>query len=118
MLDEINLAEIPPFESYLSNSVKSSIYFEDCTPQEIIEIVDEFSNNKASDIPIMVVKQTIGIIAPSLSNIYNMCMKNGIFPDLLKIGKITPIFKKGKKELLENYRPISTLPNFGKYLKN
>ena len=41
-------------------------------------------------------------------------MHAGIFPDSLKIGKITPIFKKGDSELIENYRPISTLPVFGK----
>ena len=40
--------------------------------------------------------------------------KNGIFPDNLKTGKITPIYKKGDSELLENYRPISILPIFGK----
>ena len=41
-------------------------------------------------------------------------MSQGIFPDNLKVGKITPVFKKGDSELLENYRPISTLPVFGK----
>ena len=41
-------------------------------------------------------------------------MKIGKFPDELKVGKITPIYKKGDKELLENYRPVSTLPIFGK----
>ena len=39
---------------------------------------------------------------------------NGIFPDPLKIGKITPIFKKGDDSSFENYRPVSTLPIFGK----
>ena len=37
-----------------------------------------------------------------------------MFPDDLKTGKITPIYKKDNAELLENYRPISTLPIFGK----
>ena len=41
-------------------------------------------------------------------------MTRGIFPDVLKIGKITPIYKKDDKELFENYRPVSTLPIFGK----
>ena len=35
-------------------------------------------------------------------------------PDTLKTGKITPIYKKEDEEQLENYRPISTLPIFGK----
>ena len=41
-------------------------------------------------------------------------MKTGKFPDKLKIEKITPIYKKDSDELLENYRPVSTLPIFGK----
>jgi hypothetical protein len=41
-------------------------------------------------------------------------MRAGIFPDVLKIGKVTPVFKKGNPEILGNYRPVSTLPIFGK----
>ena len=53
----------------------------------------------------------------TLSRLYNECIELGKFPDFLKISRITPIFKKGSKELLENYRPVSTLPIFGKILK-
>ena len=45
---------------------------------------------------------------------FNNFMANGVFPDMLKIGKITPIYKKDDCTLLENYRAISTLPIFGK----
>ena len=41
-------------------------------------------------------------------------METGSFPEVLKTAKITPIYKKGNREFLENYRPISTLPIFGK----
>ena len=38
----------------------------------------------------------------------------GTFPSILKLGKITPLYKKDDEQLLENDRPISTLPIFGK----
>ena len=41
-------------------------------------------------------------------------MMEGTFPSILKLGKITPVYKKYDEQLLENYRPISTLPIFGK----
>ena len=44
-------------------------------------------------------------------------MEAGIFPSILKVGKITPVFKKGDSQMLDNYRPISLLPIFGKILE-
>ena len=40
-----------------------------------------------------------------------------IFPDKLKIARVTPIFKKGNNTLLTNYRPISVLACFSKLLE-
>ena len=41
-------------------------------------------------------------------------MDVGIFPEILKVGQVSPIFKKGNPQLLDNYRPISTLPVLSK----
>ena len=41
-------------------------------------------------------------------------MKLGKFPSVLKVGRISPINKKDAKDNIKNYRPISTLPVFGK----
>ena len=41
-------------------------------------------------------------------------MNFGIFPDILKIGKVSPIYKKGNPQLLDNYRPVSIIPIFAK----
>ena len=79
-----------------------------------MSIVKDFNNDKSSDIPIVVIKHCAPVIASTLCGLYNECIKTGKFPDVLKCGKITPIHKKGPRDDLTNYRPISTLPIFGK----
>ena len=49
--------------------------------------------------------------------IFNELINLGIFPENMKIAKVTPIFKSGKKELPTNYRPITVLPCFSKTLE-
>ena len=110
----IPITAYPSFESYLSKRSDFSIFLEDSDPAEIAAIINDLKTGKSSDIPIVLVKASCKIISPYLSTLYNNCMQFGIFPQLLKLSRITPVYKKGNKELIENYRPISTLPIFGK----
>ena len=113
-IGDLNIEPIIPFYSFLTQPNSSNIFFNECTPDEITKIISELQNDKASDIPIKIIKRSSKIIAPVLSKLINHSMQSGVFPDKLKIGRITPIFKKDDPELLENYRPVSTLPIFGK----
>ena len=108
------IEETISFEEYMSKSVKNSIFLRDTDPDEIVEIISDFKNGKASDIPICVLKRSAKLISVPLSRLYNNCMQKGEFPKVFKTGKITPVFKKGNKECIENYRPVSILPVFGK----
>jgi hypothetical protein len=47
----------------------------------------------------------------------NLSIKIGVFPTLWKTAKICPLFKSGDKKDVNNYRPISLLPIFGKILE-
>ena len=55
------------------------------------------------------VKKVAEGIAPSVTNLYNRCIENSNWPAIWKRGELTPIFKKGDKHNVENYRPITTL---------
>ena len=53
------------------------------------------------------------IIIP-LSIIFYNIIKTGIYPDLWKTANVNPVYKKGDKQNITNYRPISLLPICGK----
>ena len=46
--------------------------------------------------------------------IYENILSTSIYPDIWKLANVTPIFKKGDKQAIKNYRPISLLPICGK----
>ena len=102
------------FNKFLKNSPVNSIYLNDCTCDEISNIISELDTGKSSDIPIRIIKKASKIISPILMPLINKNMKNGNFPDELKVGRISPIYKKDNEELFKNYRPVSTIPLFGK----
>ena len=56
-------------------------------------------------------------MAPSLTMLFNKSLRLGIFPGDWKLANIVPIFKKGKRDFVENYRPISLLPVISKVLE-
>ena len=86
-----------------------------CSSDEIENIIRDLDNGKASDISIRVLKSCASILTPHLTMFYNIkFIESGLFPNILKVGQVTPVFKKGDSQLLQNYRPISTLPCFGK----
>ena len=102
------------FEDFLMPANRNSIFLNDCTHLEILEIISQLENGKASDIPIRVIKKSAHLTCHVLAFHFNNFMMKGLFPDSLKVGKVTPIFKKGNVEEIGNYRPVSTLPIFGK----
>ena len=56
-------------------------------------------------------------IAEHLCNIYNLSVIIGIFPDSLKITKVTPVYRRGSELECSNYRPISLLSNLNKIIE-
>ena len=49
--------------------------------------------------------------------LFKESLEEAAFPEKLKIAKLIPVFKKGDKENVENYQPISIFPVFSKVLE-
>ena len=46
-------------------------------------------------------------ISESMKNLFNFSLQSGTLPVEWKSAHVIPIFKKGQKDLVKNYRPIS-----------
>ena len=53
-------------------------------------------------------------IYAQLDMIFKQALLTGVFPSNWKKGNIVPIHKKGDKENIRNYRPVSLLPIYDK----
>ena len=62
------------------------------------------------NIPSKLLKMAASIVSPPLTLISAKSIETGIFPDEWKLTRVTPIFKKGKRNDPNNYRPISVIP--------
>ena len=54
------------------------------------------------NIPNKILKESCQVIALFLTDIFNFSITSNIFPDDLKIGKVSPIHKSGDRDDLNN----------------
>jgi hypothetical protein len=87
------------------------------THLEIEKIILNLKNSSASGydgISCKILKSCAKTISLSLAHIFNSSLAKDIFPSRIKYSTTKPVHKKGKKECISNYRPISLLPSFSK----
>ena len=120
----VNLPTVPSANQYRPNmptmSVEKTIFLAPVTEDEIFKIINDLKNKSSfgiDGIPNSVVKMCIHCIIKPLVSICNLSLSSGTFPDQFKIARVQPIFKKGDKTCIQNYRPISLLPVLSKILE-
>ena len=77
---------------------------------DVKKILENPKTNKAAGpdgIHPRILKELTSELAPVLCNIYQRSLRDGILQKVWKYGHVTPIFKKGKKVLPNNYHPVS-----------
>jgi len=105
------------YKKFLNEPASQSIFLYNTNITEIINTVRNLKNNNSTGhdgISLKFMKLSLPILAPALVKIFNLSISSGIYPDKLKIAKVIPIFKKGTRTSVNNYRPISILSSINK----
>ena len=83
--------KIPECENRIASpQAEGSLVIEETNPEEIMKLIDGLDINKScreDDIPIKFIKLSSSIISGFLSEIFNKCIKLGVYPNLLKVAK-------------------------------
>jgi hypothetical protein len=84
--------------------------------RNIIKSLNTKNSHGYDEISTKSLKLSTPFILRPLNHICNKSLLLGIFPDRLKYSEIKPLFKKGDKQNISNYRPISILTLCRSYL--
>ena len=71
--------------------------------KEIIDIVNSFENKLSKDkggFNMYIMKKIVNQVVDPFLHICNLSFNKGIFPDAMKVAKVIPIHKSGKKMFL------------------
>ena len=116
-------SNIPPSDVDPTEFVRPSdmeFNFIPITKPVLATAINQLNISKASgldNISNKLIKAAGNTIHDSLLHLFNLVLVTGIFPEALKIARVTPIYKEGNKSECENYRPISVIPALAKILE-
>ena len=89
-----------------------SLFFTPSSSEEIKKIITELPSKRScgsDNISNVLLKELASILSAPLSMIINQSMCTGVFPDLMKLAEVVPLYKGKSRESETNYRPISLL---------
>ena len=108
------ISTLPNTCSKHTNNILSTIIF---LKADIYKIVKILYTNKAHGhdmISIHMIKLFGISICKTLEIIFQNCLRSGKFPLEWKKANVVPTFKRGEKQCIRNYRPVSLFPVCGK----
>ena len=106
------------YVDYLSDyNIDASFQLKETDSSTVSILLSKLSKSKATGldkISCRLLRECSDLIAESLSLIFNRSIIMGIFPNEWKCAKVVPIHKQGKRNCVDNYRPISIIPTVAK----
>ena len=86
-------------------------------PKEVFFILKTNKSPGYDEVSSNVIKNCFSELNYPLKYLFGKSIGKGVFPNVLKIARVTPLFRGGDPIDISNYRPISVLPCFSKILE-
>ena len=96
------------YEKFLTNPCLNNLSLLPIDEETTIKIIDGLKAKNSEGVDGLSVKLLKAIkyeTSKAITHIINQSLHTGIFPDKLKLAKVIPVFKKGDRTKLDNYRP-------------
>ena len=98
--DDPNPTSADSFKRFLNKRISDSIFLQPTEPDEILNTINSLNVRKSSGfdhIPPFFVKLAGPVISEPFSVLVNHSITLGIFPKVLKVAKVIPVYKSGSK---------------------
>ena len=82
---------------FQTKNCPETMFIAPVTETELIQVIKGLKNNSSAgfdEIPTFLVKQCLCHFIKPLVHIYNVSFQTGTFPDMMKIAKVKPLYKK------------------------
>eukprot|EP00733_Pompholyxophrys_punicea_P000120 Pompholyxophrys_punicea_v1_NODE_18_length_5920_cov_44.741176.p2 type:complete len:454 gc:universal NODE_18_length_5920_cov_44.741176:4094-5455(+) len=106
----------PPLDGFSPTPLIPPLVIPPCKPDDVMRLISELDGETLDihGVHTAYLKDGSKLLAPLLFHLINLSLESSTFPDLLKIARVVPIYKKGARTDASNYRPISILPLISK----
>ena len=96
---------------YMGEQISDSLNLIPCSNHEVVKIISSYSNKSCpiDEIRAFIFKEVVFSLSQVITRFFNYSISSGLFPSVLKVSRVVPIFKKGDNASKKNYRPITIL---------
>ena len=114
---EANIPTVSTSPLYcMGESNGNSFFAAPTSPREVEAVIRKLNchSGHSNAIPHKIFVKFAECLSGPIADLFNRSVSVGVFPEILKIGRVVPVYKAGSRATLSNYRPISTLSAMSK----
>ena len=97
--------------SYLSGGMSNIFSAPPTNESEVQNIIESLpiKSSPLDEVPVFIYKKIVSPLSKCISSFFNESILHGVYPQVLKISRIVPLFKSGDNTSKLNFRPISVI---------